>query len=64
MSNIEKKANSKKLYEKVEEEIGQVDDELIESIEEYVLHTNIFEGINLDEKRLYKNFLCIHEFSK
>lgn len=64
MSKYEKKANSKKLYEKVEEEIGQVDDELIESIEEYVLHTNIFEGINLDKKDYIKIFFVFSDQNK
>ena len=64
MSKYEKKANSRKLYEKVEEEIGRVDAELIGSIEDYVLHTNIFDGINLDKKDYVKIFFVFGDQSK
>ncbi|WP_373154414.1 hypothetical protein [Clostridium sp. AUH-JLR23] len=64
MSKYEKKANSRKLYEKVEKEIGQVDIELIDSIEDYVLHTDIFEGINLDKKDYVKVFFVFGDQSK
>lgn len=64
MSKYEKKSNSRKLYEKVEEEIGPVDYKLIESIEDYVLHTNIFEGINLDKKDYVKIFFVFSDRNK
>lgn len=64
MSKYEKKSNSKKLYENVEKEIGPVDKKIIESIEEYVLHTNIFEGIALDKKDYIKIFFVFSDQDK
>lgn len=63
-AKYEKKVNSRKLYEKVEEEIGQVDVELLKSIENYVLHTDIFQGITLDKKDYIKVFFVFSNQSK
>lgn len=56
ISKYEKKAKSRKLYEKVEEELGKVDIDLINKIENYVLTHDIFENIDLSKKNYAKVF--------
>ena len=64
LSKYEKKAKSKKLYLKVEEKLGQVDIDLLEKIEEYILNYNIFDGIDFNKKDYVKIFFVFPDEEK
>ena len=60
----EKKAKSRELYQNVEERLGQVDVDLLEKIENYVLNHDIFNGIDLTKKNYVKVFFVFVDREK
>ena len=60
----EKKAKSRELYQNVEEHLGQVDVDLLEKIENYVLNHDIFNGIDLTKKNYVKVFFVFVDREK
>lgn len=64
ISKYEKKVKSRKLYEKVEEELGKVDIDLINKIENYVLTHDVFENIDLNKKNYVKIFFIFSNLEK
>lgn len=60
----EKKAKSRELYQNVEEHLGQVDVDLLEKIENYVLNHDIFDGIDLTKKNYVKVFFVFVDREK
>ena len=64
IAKYDKKLNSRKLYESIEEQLGQIDLELLEKIENYILNNNIFDGINLDKKNYIKVFFVFKDYEK
>lgn len=64
MTKYEKKPKAKKLYESVEESLGQPDIELLNKIEEYVITNNIWEGIDLEKKDYVKVFFVLPDLEE
>lgn len=64
MCKYEKKQNSKKLYEKVEEELGEINIDLLETIEKYILNHDLFDEIDLNKKNYVKIFFVFPEEEK
>lgn len=64
ISKYAKKAKAKQLYQSTEKQLGQVDSELLEKIEKYVMSHHIFEGINLDKKNYIKIFFVFESAEK
>ena len=60
----EKKAKSRELYQNIEEHLGQVDVDLLEKIENYVLNHDIFNGIDLTKKNYIKVFFVFADKEK
>lgn len=61
----EKKPKSKELYIKVEKELGKVDIDLLERIEEYLLsNDNLFDEIDLSKKNYVKIFFVFPDKEK
>lgn len=60
----EKKAKTRELYKKVEENIGKPDIELISKIQTYVMEKNIWENMDLDKKDYGKIFFVFQDKEK
>ena len=64
ITKYEKKLKSKELYQSVEEQLGPVDRQLLDKIENHVLNTNIFRDINLDKNNYVKVFFIFPDYQK
>ncbi len=64
ITKYEKKLKSKELYQSVEEQLGPVDSQLLDKIENYVLNTDIFGDINLDKNNYIKVFFIFPDYQK
>lgn len=60
----EKKAKSRELYKSVEEQLGPVDIDLINKIENYFLNNDIFGNIDLSKKNYVKVFFVFTDREK
>lgn len=63
-TKYEKKKKSKILYDNLEEELGPPDIGLIESIQQYMLGENIWDGVNLEKKGYMKIFFLFPDRDK
>lgn len=63
-TKYEKKKKSKILYDNLEEELGSPDIDLIESIQQYMLGENIWDGVNLEKKGYMKIFFLFPDRDK
>lgn len=60
----EKKSKSKELYQSVEEQLGPVDSQLLDKVENYILNTDVFRDINLDKNNYVKVFFIFPNYQK